>query len=795
MTEAMINGYNPCRMNQLSSLNQQQYSAVTAESGATLVLAGPGSGKTRVLTQRIAYLIRDLGVRPYSILAVTFTNKAAKEMKSRLEKMLDQRADDVWLGTFHSICAKILRREAQYLPVDNNFVIYDVDDQVALIKTIIQDMNLNDKLYRPGPVQSAISRAKNEMIVPKEYLIKTSRDQTIRDIYERYEKGLRASNAVDFDDLLLLALHLLYNEPEVRQKYAGRFEYVLVDEFQDTNQIQYELVKLFASVHNNLFVVGDEDQSIYRWRGADYRNVLRFEEDNKNSQKILLEENYRSTQVVLDVARAVIDRNKYRTPKALFTQRQSGDLARFYNAEDDRDEADYVVRTIQAELRNGVQAGSFAVMYRMNAQSRMLEEAFMKAGIPYRLVGAQRFYGRREVKDVIAYLRLVHNPKDEMGLRRVINVPPRKIGDKAVDKLAEVARLADVSMSSVLLELAERGNQSSYWVELERSAQPLWNFARLLAGWIDAAAQGVALPDLFDRILLDVEYQEFLSDASEEESIDRWANVQELRRQAFDFQEQGLTAMLENLALVSDQDTVPEKAEAPTLLTLHAAKGLEFDQVFIIGLDDGTLPHSRSFEDEEEMAEERRLFYVGITRARNLLYLVRAERRNNYGSYEGQLPSRFLKDVPDELVLQQSGHSFGRRSNGHSSRASQRWESKRGGNESFFEDWEQPQKKQSGQKKAATWESKRSGSVSSGYAALTPKPAAAPVTQKSDAPAVQVSGVRYQAGMRVQHAKFGEGLILNVHLEGNGDQTLEIFFAEIKEKKKLAASFAKLEIL
>ena len=445
-----------------------------------MVLAGPGSGKTRVLTHRIAYLIRDMGVRPYNILAVTFTNKAAGEMKKRVTNMLEDKADGLWLGTFHSICARILRREAQYLPVDNNFVIYDADDQVSLVKSIIKEMNLNDKLYRPGAIQSTISRAKNEMIVPAEYLIKTSRDGVIRDIYERYEKALRTSNAVDFDDLLLLAIYLLHDFPEVRERYARRFEYVLVDEFQDTNQIQYELVKAFASFHNNLFVVGDEDQSIYRWRGADYRNVLRFEEDNKDFQKVLLEQNYRSTQVVLDVARAVIDRNRFRTPKALFTQRDSGELVHVYNADDDRDEADYVVRTILTQQRKGIQAGAFAVMYRTNAQSRMLEEAFMKAGIPYRLVGAQRFYGRREVKDMIAYLRLVHNPKDEISLRRVINVPTRKIGSKTVDSLAEAARLAESSMGEVLLELALRGEQSEYWAALGRSAHALWSFARLL---------------------------------------------------------------------------------------------------------------------------------------------------------------------------------------------------------------------------------------------------------------------------------------------------------------------------
>ena len=866
MTEQLVNGYNRRHMNALNSLNQQQITAVTADTGATLVLAGPGSGKTRVLTHRIAYLIRDLGVRPYNILAVTFTNKAASEMKKRLVNMLDDKADGVWLGTFHSICARILRREAQYLPVDGNFVIYDVDDQVALIKSIIKKMDLDDKLYRAGSVLTTISWAKNEMIVPVDYLAniprdyiiheiyqeydkklltsindklktrieliksiclekelddrlykpksilstiqsaknskilpdnyleKTASDEVIQTIYESYEKGLRTSNAVDFDDLLLLAIHLLHNFPEVRERYAQRFEYVLVDEFQDTNQIQYELVKAFASFHNNLFVVGDEDQSIYRWRGADYRNVLRFEEDNEHSQKILLEENYRSTQVILDVARAVIDRNRYRTPKALFTQRGSGKPVHFYNADDDRDEADYVVRTIQTQMRKGIQGGAFAVMYRTNAQSRVLEEAFMKAGIPYRLVGAQRFYGRREVKDVIAYLRLVHNPKDEISLRRVINVPTRKIGKKTVETLVEVAGLAESSMGEVLLELAVRGEESEYWAVLGRSARAVWSFGRLLAGWI-AVAQTFPLPDLFDRILLDIEYQDYIGEGSEDEVIDRWGNVQELRRQAIEYNDTGMNAFLEKLALVSDQDTIPEKADSPTLLTLHAAKGLEFDQVFIIGLDEGILPHVRSLEDEEDLAEERRLFYVGITRACNQLYLVRVQRRYNFGKreYENQLPSRFFNDVPANLVIEDSNSglsSFGGGRRSRRERPNNRWENTK--EESYFDDWDDFVE-ESNPREVYTWErikaqrDKRE-TGGNGYAALVP--------QKSDAqPKIIKTEATYKPGMQVKHSVFGEGLVLNVVLEGDGEETVEIFFAGIKEKKKLAASFAKLEII
>jgi DNA helicase-2/ATP-dependent DNA helicase PcrA len=730
-----------------------------------------------------------MGIPPYGSLAVTFTNKAANEMKKRLQSIVPERAQRVWLGTFHSICVKILRREAHYLPVDSNFTIYDVDDQAALIKNILKDLNLNDKLYRPGAIQETISRAKNEMIMPKQYNIRTSRDAKIQEIYERYQASLRACNAMDFDDLLLSTLSLLYDNDDVREKYATRFEHVLVDEFQDTNQIQYELVRLLSSVHKNLFVVGDEDQSIYRWRGADYRNVLRFEEDYGNFSKVLLEQNYRSTQKVLDLARSIIDQNQHRTPKALFTERGSGSLIRFYNAEDDRDEADYVVRTIQSEIRKGTSPASFAIMYRMNSQSRMLEEAFMKAGIPYRLVGAQRFYGRREVKDVIAFLKLVQNPKDEVSIRRVINVPPRKIGEKSVEKLAEVARLTESSLGDVLQELGVLGSQSELWGALERSAASIYQFARLMVGWLQIRDK-VSLPDLFDRILLDIEYQDYLQDGSEEEVIDRWGNVQELRRQAFEFEDMGLAALLENLALVSDQDTIAEKMDSPTLLTLHAAKGLEFDRVFIIGLDDGVLPHNRSFEDEEEMAEERRLFYVGITRARDQLYLVRAERRSMFGSYEVQFPSRFFKDVPDELVQIESPQRSS------SQRGYDRWErgsyrngsgrSRQNQEDSFFESWDEKGTSTHTWKSANTNRKNRLGN--SGHAAILPQKSDAPQREKKTEPT-------YQAGMKVKHPSFGEGMILNVRLEGDGEETLDIFFSELKQQKKLAASFVKLEIL
>ncbi len=677
-------------MDLLADLNPQQKKAVSTSLGPVLVLAGPGSGKTRVLTHRIAYLVGHLGIQPYSILAVTFTNKAAREMQNRVEKLLGGKMQGIWLGTFHSICARILRRETAYLPIKPNFVIFDDDDQVGLVKRAIRDLNLNEKLYRPTSIHGSISKAKNDLFVPENYPTLNYRDEVVKKVYARYQELLVASNAVDFDDLLLYTANLLEEFPSVREKYARRFEQILVDEFQDTNQAQYLLLRHLASVYHNLFVVGDEDQSIYRWRGADYRNVLRFEEDYPNCTKILLEQNYRSTQNVLNAARAVIDQNTNRTPKDLFSKRGAGDKIVLYEASDDYAEATFVVDTIAQSIGAGkAQPGDFAIMYRTNAQSRLLEEAFLRAGLAYRLVGAQRFYGRREVKDAIAYLRLVHNPDDEASLGRIINVPPRGIGDKTMVALRLAARQTRQSAGQVLLEHAVQGSDSTQWQAFSgRGAAVLADFGSQLTEW-QTIKDTLTLPALFDRIMDDIGYQQYISDQSEESrplrasdgAADRWGNVQELRRIAVEYDERGLVDFLENLALVSDQDTLPETTSAPTLLTLHAAKGLEFSQVMITGLDEGLLPHSRARDDAEEMAEERRLFYVGLTRAKDCLYLIRAERRGARGVYENTEPSSFLDDLPDDLLSERHRFSGYRSRRDESSWKSEghTWQGKNGG--------------------------------------------------------------------------------------------------------------------
>ena len=722
-------------MDLLSGLNPQQQQAVLAGAGPVLVLAGPGSGKTRVLTHRIAYLIGAQGARPYHVLAVTFTNKAAREMESRVLELLGEPLQGLFLGTFHAACARILRREAEHLPFTANFVIFDADDQIGLVKNALKDLNLDEKLYRPHSVHAAISNAKNELLLPDDFPVQSYRDEVISRLYRRYHEMLLANNALDFDDLLLWTAFLLDENPEVRQKYARRYEQVLVDEFQDTNLAQYQVLKHLVSFHRNFFVVGDTDQSIYGWRGADYRNVIRFESDFPDAQVILLEQNYRSTQAILDVAMAVIDRHPYRQHKSLFTERGEGQKIVLYEAYDDRAEAAYVVDTIATQVaRGGAAPGDFAIMYRTNAQSRLLEEAFLLAGLPYKLVGAQRFYGRREVKDVIAYLRLVHNPNDEFSLLRVINTPGRGIGNKTVLALRLAAQRGRLSMAELLLDLA-RGADSSYAAGFPaRSLAALANFAVLLARWRALSATLTPL-SLMDRILEDVGYQSYLDDGTDE-GRDRWENVLELRRLAAEYQDQGLDAFLEQVALVSDQDTLETQASVPTLLTLHAAKGLEFTHVFIVGLNDGTLPHSRSFDDPEGMHEERRLFYVGITRAKDRLFLVHSQYRNLYGYPEPGEPSRYLEDIPPRLIDGQQPSRTGRSFAAYN-RRSDRWDSA--------------------------------------------PPGSAPLIQP-----------RYQPGMRVFHPVWEEGMVLSSRIQDD-DEIVDIFFENVG-LKRVAASLANLQI-
>ena len=749
-------------MDFLNKLNPQQRKAVTAADGAVLVVAGPGSGKTRVLTQRIAYLIASEGVRPWQILAVTFTNKAAKEMDSRVKAMLNEQATDgIMLGTFHSICARILRREVEHLPLESNFVIFDSDDQERIVKNIIKEFDLDEKLFRASSIHAIISRAKNELIVPDDYLINAYPDEIIKRIYVEYQKRLIASNAMDFDDLLVYTARLLKNNQVVRDKYAQRFRHVLVDEFQDTNLAQYTLVKYLASNYRNVFCVGDEDQSVYSWRGADYRNILRFEQDFPNAQVVLLEENYRSRQNILDTATSVINQANNRRKKRLFSDRGPGEKIFFHEAYNDYDEASFVVdNIIQLISSKQFKPDDFAIMYRTNAMSRLIERAFIQVGFPYKLVGAQRFYGRREVKDIIAFIRLVHNPADEAALSRIISVPPRGIGKTTLTTLDLVADQASISPGIVLLDLA-RGTDSPYYKSFTGSAvRRLADFGKMLTNW-RAVAPTFTIVELFDLILKDIKYKEFIVEDGLKESQERWENVEELRRLAQEYSMRTLDEFLEDIALIADQDTITD-TNAPTLLTLHAAKGLEFSVVFIIGLDNGVIPHSRSFEkpkefkseqdirqEREQLEEERRLFYVGITRAKDRLYLVRALNRARHGIPEETDPSVFLDTIPEELLNRKT--RTGRPTSSFSS------------SRSFS----------------------RTPSLTESKYAVPPPPKSAHVAN--------LISSKFKSGDRIKHASFGEGIVQESRIQDN-DEIVVIEFKSVG-LKRLAASLANLEII
>ncbi|NPA92480.1 MAG: UvrD-helicase domain-containing protein [Chloroflexi bacterium] len=708
-------------MDYLLTLNPQQREAVTAPPGPILVLAGPGSGKTRVLTYRVAYLIGALGVRPFHILAVTFTNKAAREMENRIIATVGAQARGVTIGTFHATCARILRREADHLPFDANFVIADTDDQRRLIKNVLQELNLDPKQYAPQKLHAAISRLKNEGIFPENFEPSSYGEKVLKQVYEAYQNRLLSSNLVDFDDLLLWTLHLLQTVPAVRQRYARRFQHILVDEFQDTNLVQYELVRLLGSHYRNIFVVGDADQSIYSWRGADYRNVLRFEQDFPDAKVILLEQNYRSTQTILDAAMAVIAPLQGKHRKQLFTSRGAGQKIAIRRVPDDREEARYVVETIASLVARGqAQPGDFAIMYRINAQSRVLEEAFLRAGLPYRLVGAQRFYGRREVKDALAYLRLAHNPADEPSLMRVINVPPRGIGTKTIAALRTAARRAGLAPGTLLLHMAAAPEDYQNFFS-PRALKALLGFARPLAQWYELALS-VSPADLMATILADVGYKEYLLDGTEE-GEERWENVRELHRLASRYNEEGLSAFLEEVTLVSDQDTLEDAENTPILLTLHAAKGLEFPHVFIVGLVEGLLPHSRAWDNEDEMAEERRLFYVGLTRAKDQVYLTYPEMRMLYGYAEPAEPSRFLEEIPPELTT-----------GDHPARGTTYWQGPR-------------------------WE---------------------------PAPAAETREPEFHAGDKVRHPRWGEGLVIGSRIK-DGAELVDVAFESVGLKRLDAA--------
>ena len=638
-------------MDTLANLNPQQQAAVEHINGPMLILAGAGSGKTKVLTCRIAHLL-ELGVSPYKILAITFTNKAAKEMRDRVDAMVGPAAKDVWLYTFHAFCARFLRREIEALGTHkSNFAIYDAADQKNLLKSILKDMNLDEKRFPPAALQNAISNAKNQMQNASAFakLAGDFFEQKAAEVYELYEKRLLANNAMDFDDLLMLTVKILAECPEVREKYQQRFSYIMIDEYQDTNRTQYLLTRYLAGDEGNLCVVGDADQSIYGWRGADIRNILDFEKDYPKAKLLKLEQNYRSTTVILDAANAVIENNTGRKPKKLWTKNAMGTAITYYNAMDERDEARFVVEQAQMLIRSGkFTYGDMAVLYRTNTQSRVFEEMLIKSGISYSMVGGVKFYDRKEIRDVMAYLKLLYNPYDALSLQRIINVPKRGIGQTTINKLQDYANARGISLFEVITNAAAvPGLSPRFIARLEEMSSIIFDLI--------AEVDTVPVEQLIDDVMHKTGYLEELQAERTPQSESRAENLQELISVAQDFlkdagEEKTLARFLEHVALVSDIDDAQLDNDKLTLMTLHSAKGLEFPVVFLAGMEEGLFPHSRSLMDDEQMEEERRLCYVGITRAKQILYLTGAKTRTIYGRTNYSVPSRFLEEIPEKLV-------------------------------------------------------------------------------------------------------------------------------------------------
>lgn len=728
----------------LENLNEQQKKAVLHTEGPLLVLAGAGSGKTRVLTHRIAYLVGEMGVSPWNILAITFTNKAAREMKERLEKLIGAPANDLWVGTFHACCVRILRREIERLGYDRSFVIYDTDDQQTLIKSCLEQLGINEKNFPPSSVLHEIGRAKDELINPAQYMKMYASDYRlgkIARIYELYQKKLKSNNALDFDDIIFLTIRIFSEFPEVLDYYAEKFRYIHVDEYQDTNTAQYMLVSMLASKHGNICVVGDDDQMIYGWRGANLRNILDFEKDFKSCRVIKLEQNYRSTKTILEAANHVIQNNAGRKQKRLWTENPEGSLVNRYEATDEHDEAYYIAGVIRSLRASGRSYGDMALLYRINAQSRVFEEVFMKTGIPYKIYGGLRFYDRKEIKDVIAWLRLVQNPDDDISFTRAINVPKRGIGKTTMDRIEHLAIQQDTSM----YRIASRADE---YPELGRAARSLLDFCRFVED-LRVQSREAELVDFIELLLDRSGLVRELEKELTPESRTRIENIKEFLSVAQEFSEAAeekptLEDFLAHISLVADIDDAEEVGDRVVLMTLHSAKGLEFPVVFIAGMEEGVFPSYRSLYDEDQLEEERRLCYVGITRAQEEIYLTNAKCRMLFGSTSYNRVSRFISEIPDSLI---ASPAHGR----PTPAASNSWLGSRG-------------KMDLNDLKSRIRAFNR---------------------------ASQEEGESVEVGDRVLHKKFGAGTVMKKTPDG-GDFQLEIRFDDYG-MKRLMESFAKLK--
>ena len=626
------------RMNLVDSLNDRQKEAVVNTDGPMLILAGAGSGKTKVLTTKVAYLIEEKNIDPNNILAITFTNKAAKEMKERIFKLEGNSAFYIQISTFHSFGLKILKENCELLGYEKNFTILDSDDSLSIIKKIMKELNIDANKYNPKAIKNVISNNKNEIIDPEKYslYVNTDFDEIALEVYRKYEKSLKINNAVDFDDLLILPLKLFNNNPGVLQKYQEKYKYVFIDEYQDTNEPQYILSKMISAKYKNITVVGDADQAIFTWRGANYKNILNFEKDYKDAKVVLLEENYRSTKTILNAANNVIKNNKVRKEKNLWTQNEEGSKITYYKAFDEKDESNYVVNEIKKLMEKGVNPKDICVLYRANAQSRTVEEAFLTSNISYNIVGSYAFYNRKEIKDLIAYLKLIYNNKDDVSLLRVINYPKRGIGNKAIENLAIKSNVLDKS----LYEVIDSGKELEFKNMIEE---------------IKKEESHLTLTELIDMVLDKSGMKKSLEDEKSIEADIRLENLEEFKSiaKAMEINEGivSLEELLDKLALVSDvSEQKNDNEDKVTLMTMHAVKGLEYDYVFVVGVEEGLFPHSNSLESNDELEEERRLCYVAITRAKKKLYLINARSRILYGKVSSNVPSRFINEISDEYI-------------------------------------------------------------------------------------------------------------------------------------------------
>ena len=771
----------------LNDLNPMQRRAAETLEGPVLILAGAGSGKTRTLTYRVANLLEH-GVKAWHILALTFTNKAAREMRERIERLAGADAGEAWIGTFHSICCRILRRDIEKLGYERSFTIYDDDDQQRVIKAVLKELDIDEKFLPPKAVSADISDAKNRLLSPDEWLQKRGgdyRSQKTHDVMTRYEQRLRAANALDFDDLLVKTLQLFVEHPPVLEYYQSRFQYVHVDEYQDTNYAQYQLVRLITRESRNLCVVGDDDQSIYGWRGADIRNILDFEKDFPDATVIKLEENYRSTANILDAANQIIAHNEGRKEKELWTEDGEGEKITLYAAADERDEAAWICQRIRQLQRGGTPYGSIAILYRMHALSRVLEETLMRAGIPYHVYGGTRFYDRREVRDVLAYLRLIQNPADDISLSRIINVPKRAIGDSTVEQLTQYARQNDMSLYAAVAAppdtLASRARKS------------VNDFSSLIVSLL-LAKETLPLSEFVKKVIDDsgliAQYQK----EENEENQARIENIREFMGAVTEFEQKSedksLFAFLENVALVTELDNQDSAPSFVTMMTLHSAKGLEYDAVFMSGMEEGIFPSARAMQEDNRVEEERRLCYVGVTRARRLLHLSYARRRMLFNQMQFNAPSCFLQEIPKRLIREEQSSAAQSASYGYGAPAARGagWGSYGG----------------SGMRRQGGYQDNESrpqygyGDTVPQRRAPAPKAPARPAQQPWNIPGVQRGFVAsparnvqvqlFKVGDKVQHPKFGKGVIREV--TGSGDAArLHIVFPVFGEKV-LAQSIA-----